>query len=105
LEGSSLSLNSFKVVISGSLADRTIKPYPSPPPDTFKKDGQQHRVVFQVQVENRSGEVFWFQEESAEDLQAVQAAEQILKNLRFETQEGYDVSSGRIEIYSHHVRL
>src|SRR5262245_49532502 len=58
-----------------------------------------YRVSFQVAMENRTGEIFWYDcQELPSNEKILRLAEYILKNMRFENVEEGFVTSGEIEM-------
>lgn len=58
-----------------------------------------YRTVFQVEMEERTGRIFWFERKEADPHEPANLyAEKILQNLKFQTLQNAFVSSGEVEI-------
>lgn len=59
-----------------------------------------YRVLYAVQVESKTGQVFWFEAKEKSDVEEMNhIAEKMIKNMRFKKEEKSFVSLGEIEIH------
>ena len=89
----------IEIHVTGALAEKMQTPPEIPLTlldSLIKTSG---RVLFAVQVDNRSGQVFWKQKKNGgSGVEHQQLAEKILKELKFELNPDYFVTAGEIEM-------
>ena len=68
-------------------------------PPLFPFPKGRYRVVFQVEIENRTGKIFWLNRKEADANEKVNLyAERLVQNLQFEPLQKAFVTYGEVEI-------
>lgn len=96
-----LKAQNVQLRISGPLAEISLKNDGlASLPDNWKKNahGLPLSVAYYVQVESRTGKIFWYNSKHAVPKALSRITEKILHNLQFEKQEKGFIESGEIEI-------
>lgn len=91
-----ISAPSMEILVSGDLAERKIVEGDLYDSTEVNSEDREH-IVYQVQVEGKSGEIFWFEAKGG-DPKLTSFAEDLLGMIRFESDPQQFVISGEIEI-------
>jgi len=88
--------NPIEVTLSGPLAERKLLDDGT---DHFKSIFKSGKAVFAVQVDDKTGSIFWYQsKQSQNSIELEQQAERIVRAIRFQEEGDSFVTTGEVEI-------